>query len=202
MALAFSASPLMILGGELGGDKISQISGKPVESLSAGAGINFSLGVKFDIVDNDPHSYETRFHLGLNASESQGGEDKLSTWTSIPLNLEYFYVNRRNHFKIGYGLTYRFSNSLDSERSGVNNDFRFEDTLGYTLSVESYRDMPNGSFSTGIRYTSITYTEATSGQRFRGDSIGVYFVMSIDVNKAEYSDKGRGKKPLPDNGNI
>ncbi len=192
LASAFAASPLMTLGGELGGEKISQISGKPVESLSAGTGIYFSLGAKLDIVDNEPHSYEARIHLGLNAAESQGGEDRLSTWTSIPLNLEYFYVNRRNQFKIGYGLTYRFSNSLDSERSGVKNDFRFKATFGYTLSIERYSNVPSGHLSTGIRYTSITYSEATSGQPFRGDSIGVYFVMSIDVEKTE--DYNRNKK--------
>ena len=177
------AAPLsayLALGGEAGGAQVNSVAGKPIEEISIGAGLNMSLGVKLDVSKTRPHAYEARAHVGFNAWETGNGEDNTSTWVSLPVYLEYFYVNTRNHFKVGYGLTYRFSNSLDTERMGVINDFRFEDSLGYTLAVERYSPVLDGETAFGLRYTSIDYKEVSTDQIFDGDSIGYYMALTID----------------------
>lgn len=179
-AWAISVTPMYLMGAEFGGDNITGLSGKAREPIAAGSGYLLTAGLVFDIDSTRPHSYEARLHFGFNTWFKDDLSNVSVSWTSFPLNFEYFYVNHRNHLKIGYGLTYRFSNSVYVEGNGVTDDIRFKNALGHTAAIEYFNgEKESGIGSVGLRYSWIDYQESTSGQKFSGNSLALYTSITL-----------------------
>ena len=178
---------LVIQGGvQTGGESFDEVSPGVDAGFEASKGYGFGIGVLYRLSPGEPHSYEVQTSLSYLTNSDGMSNDEDSTnevldWSRSAVELQTFYHNTRDRFRVGWGLLQVVDAELHGEGSrAVTTEFK--NTLGFTISFERVHhpltDDPDHRLFYGVRLTSLDY-KTRSGAKLNGDSVGVYFGAMI-----------------------
>lgn len=171
----------MQIGYDGGGESLRDQSDQSDFDINAGTGLFISGGTIIRVSDTNPHAFEAQLTVAYKFSWDTDEDKGDVNWTNIPLELMYFYKNKRNGFRLGYGASYYMSSKLEGEggRSDINR--KYENRFGYILAIEkmieNHRD--EGMLSYGIRYNIRDFVPKSDGSKKSGDAFGLYMTVAF-----------------------
>lgn len=162
-ARAAEVRPVARIGFDFGGDNLITVPFTDGTSDSIRANEGFSIGggalFRSDLLHMEA---EVTLSYKFTSVNARNGD---VTWTRFPIDALVFY--RLPQFRLGGGLTYHLSPSLDGSGAASNINATFDDALGFVLQAD-YLWTPR--YTLGARYTSVTYK--TGGVSFSGKGLG------------------------------
>lgn len=151
------------LGLQFGGDTIytAVFVGGETKDISAGDGIQLSIGANFDITET---TY-IKALIGFNTKTIRASNGSID-WNYTPINIMFY--KKVNRWDFGAGLTLHSGLKLSGTgvASSLNNSYK--NSTGYSLQA-NYRIGSKGYF--GAKYTIMTYTDATKS--YNANSFGL-----------------------------
>lgn len=163
-----------------GGTSLKDHTGGQNYNIQAGDGLLISAGVLAAISPTKPHRFETQLGIGYQFRDDASADDKRGSvsWNHIPIDLFYFYRNTREHFRIGYGLTFQFRNRLEAKGTNSTASANFDDAIGSVITIEQlFESGTAGLWGFGLRYNLINYKGSKFGGSVDGDA--VFLTMTL-----------------------
>lgn len=168
------------MGFDGGGDSLHTENDQSDFDINAGTGLFLSAGTLIRVSDTAPHAFEAQ--LTVSYKFTWDADDKLGdvNWSHIPIEFMYFYRNKRNSFRFGYGASYYMSSRLEGEGGKSNINKKYENKLGYVLAIEKVLPNQNskGLVSFGIRYSMRDFTPVDGGPTVNGNAFGLYMTLA------------------------
>lgn len=162
-ARAAEVKPVARIGFDFGGDNLIT---RPFADGSSGtirANEGFWIGA--GVLVSGSRNVEAELTLSYKFASSRAASGDV-TWTRFPLDAIVFY--RFPRVRLGGGLTYHLSPTLEGSGAASNINARFDDALGYVLQAD-YLWTPR--YTLGARYSNLTYR--TGGASFNSNGLGV-----------------------------
>jgi len=183
---AVDVRPIIKAGFGLGGDTVVTVgttssSGSSSRSIKANQGVFFGGGVS---ILTDSKALETEISLSYKfyTIAAQNGH---VDWTVLPLDALVFY--RMPNVRLGGGLTYHLSPTLNGNGAASRLNAKYDDALGFVLQGDY---VLKNRFNFGLRYTSVEYKRTsfqtdpllvatTPAANPRTNGVGFVFSMSF-----------------------
>ncbi|MCB0406732.1 MAG: hypothetical protein KDD34_00935 [Bdellovibrionales bacterium] len=174
-------TPLAQIGFDGGGDSLHEQSDQSDFDLRAGTGFFFSGGTIVTVSDTDPHAFEAQLTLSYKLTWDTDEDQGDVNWIHIPLELMYFYKNKRDNFRLGYGVSYYTSSKLEGEGSRSDIHRKYKNELGYILAIEKILENPRseGMVSFGVRYNIRDFIPKDGGAKKNGNAFGLYITIGL-----------------------
>ena len=163
-ARAAEVKPVARIGFDFGGDNLITVpfNDGTSDSIRANEGFSIGGGALF-VTDLRNVEVEATLSYKFTSVNARNGD---VTWTRFPLDAIVFY--RFPRVRLGGGLTYHLSPTLEGSGAASNINARFDDALGYVLQAD-YLWTPR--YTLGARYSNLTYR--TGGASFNSNGLGV-----------------------------
>lgn len=176
---AYAFSGFMSFGYGSGGSDLNKLTGGQNYDIQAGDGIFISGGVILPLSPTIPHRFEAQLGIGYMFQNDADDKDKNTvSWSHIPIDLIYFYRNTRELFRLGYGVTYQFSNKLDADGTNGTASTDVDNALGWVITAEKYFTSNDVSiWGIGLRYNMIDYSSSGFSKEANGDALFVTFTL-------------------------
>lgn len=179
LLMVTSSTPIAdrnLLGGgySFGGSELPRQYLGQEQSPKAGSGISLFAGHTLALLPYRHHQFEGQLTLGLSFTSEKEGETSMD-WIRWPFEALYFYRNTEELFRVGWGATYQFQNSLRVERNGTKYTEDFDNALGWVVAAEKLipKEGSDQQVGLGIRYQWIKYKSSTTSQEKDGNGVGV-----------------------------
>lgn len=178
---AFEIRPMVKLGAEFGGDTLVTVNvtggSSSTKSIKAGQGVFLGGGVS---VLNDARDIETEVSISYKFSSINANNGDID-FSVFPLDALVFY--RMPHVRLGGGLTYHMSPTLQGSGAAGGLEADYDNALGVVLQGD-YTFVRR--FAVGLRFTHVNYkansvrtnptlAATTPPSSAKTDSLGVVF---------------------------
>ncbi len=133
-----------------GGETLAETDNN--EELETASGLLFGGFVQIPLTQNNVQPVFAKLGLSY-MRDSIDAEDGDASFDKFPIDA--LVMTQINNVKVGAGLTYHLNPTYKIDASGFNEEFEFDNALGFI--VEGDLTLPNSNVEFGLRYTHIDY---------------------------------------------
>lgn len=171
--------PFFTIGIAQGGAQLSNLTGNQDYKINAGSGLFASGGIVLPISPTIPHQFEGQLGIGILYQDDYSSKADRVTWVRLPIDALYFYHNLREHFRLGWGMTYHVNGEISARGNNASANTNVDHSLGWVICAEKFitADSNAGFWTVGLRYTNIKYNLAKFDKKADGNSIN--FTMTF-----------------------
>lgn len=171
-------SMFLSMGYGRGGTRLATLTGGQDYNIQAGSGLFVSGGVIIPVTLTKPHRFESQFGVGYMFQDDASHEENRVSLSRVPFEAIYFYRNRQELFRLGWGLTYQAAGKITAKGTNYSAETRVDNAVGWILAAEKLwtsQDSPS-PWGLGVRYMKINYHLSKFSKDANGDTL--YFTLS------------------------
>jgi len=162
--------PWLVRGAfEAGGDELISLTFEDGEreEIEAGGRIHLEVGKQLGLFAGSP-ALRTELSVGYKYDSVNATNGDLA-FNRFTLNaVQYYQYNDK--FRLGVGVTYHLSPTLEVDIFGIDDEVEGDDSLGFMLAIDyAFSERVN----VGVRATQIDY-EGDEFSEISGNSVGIY----------------------------
>lgn len=166
-----------------GGDKLSNSTGYQEYGSTAGTGFTVLGGILLPISPTVPHRFEMQFNAGFSVLHHSGGKKGDVLWSRFPLEAIYYYHNKKQNFRLGWGAIYHIENYISANGINSSAETQVDNALGFILAAE--RTVPESDvkdrplIAAGFRFTNIKYKANSFSKDADGSSFQLIYTFTL-----------------------